>query len=232
MSGPQAAAWHGLMDLHCADRDYGPPRPTEDIDTVLDVRAQPDMLLTFTGVLVDLGFQAGGTSAEGLQHRWVRDEAQIDVLLPDGVGERAAVRTGAGGAPTLPKPGGTQVLARSESVAVTVEGRAGFVRCPNLVGAVVMKAAAHMAVCDAARGRHRRCTRAGRRGRGRGAVPVPRRSALLRRQLAVLVRPGRHLPLAMAIPSRSCGRPQLGGYDASAVAAPALCGKPSSTKSS
>ena len=144
-----------LVHLHCAERNYAPLRPTDDIDTVLDVRAYPDMLETFTGVLVDLGFRPGGISAEGLQHRWLRDEAQIDVLLPDGVGERVAARLGAGGAPTLPTPGGTQALARSESIAVTVEGRQGFVRRPNLIGALVMKAAAHTAVGDAARGRHR-----------------------------------------------------------------------------
>ena len=39
---------------------------------------------------------------------------------------------------------------------MTVEGRAGFVLRPNIVGALVMKAAAHTAAGDAARGRHRR----------------------------------------------------------------------------
>lgn len=38
---------------------------------------------------------------------------------------------------------------------MTVEGRAGFVRRPNIVGALVMKAAAHTAVGDPAKGRHR-----------------------------------------------------------------------------
>ena len=42
------------------------------------------------------------------------------------------------------------------------------------------------------RRRHRRRPRARRPGRGRGAVPLPRRPALLRRQLAALLRPGRH----------------------------------------
>jgi len=173
MSRVQAASWNGVMDLHrrldhgwtlvggqlvhlhCAERGYVPPRPTDDVDTVIDVRADVGMLQTFTGVLVGLGFTPDGISAEGTQHRWVRGDAVLDVLLPDGVGERAASRTGATGSPTIPTPGGTQALRRSVAVAVTVEGREGHVRRPDIVGALVMKAAAHTAVGDAARGRHR-----------------------------------------------------------------------------
>ncbi|AGZ46037.1 hypothetical protein [Actinoplanes friuliensis] len=173
MSGAQAAAWHGVMDLHdrldhgwtlvggqlvhlhCAEQGHTPPRPTDDIDTVIDVRAAGDMLQTFTGVLTGLGFTSVGTSPEGYQHRWSRADAVIDVLLPEGVGERTAARPGVTGSPTLPTPGGTQALHRSVSVSVTVDGRTGSVRRPTLVGALVMKAAAHTTVGDAARGRHR-----------------------------------------------------------------------------
>jgi hypothetical protein len=74
MTRAQAASWHTLMDLHerlpghwtlvggqmvhlhCAERGVHPERPTEDADTVLDVRASHDMLARFTGALVDLGF--------------------------------------------------------------------------------------------------------------------------------------------------------------------------------
>lgn len=173
MSGPQTASWYGVMDLHdrlahgwtmiggqmvhlhCAERGFAPPRPTDDVDTVIDVRARGDMLETFTATLLDLGFGPAGISAEGTQHRWVRGDAVIDVLLPEGVGSRAASRTGASGSPTISTPGGTQALQRSESVEVTVGGRVGHVRRPDLVGALVMKAAAHTAVGDPAKGRHR-----------------------------------------------------------------------------
>ncbi len=175
MTGAQFASWHALMDLHerlpdlwtlvggqmvhlhCAEHGVIPERPTEDADTVLDVRAAGDILVQFTGALADLRFKPD-TSGEGLQHRWKRpvDGAQIDVLLPDGVGRRAVARHGVGGAPTLETPGGSQALARSESVRVTVEGRTGGVRRPNLVGALVMKAAAHTVAGDAGKARHRR----------------------------------------------------------------------------
>ena len=173
MPGPQTASWHALMDLyerldsgwtlvggqlvhlHCAERDHASPKPTDDVDAVVDVRAEPRMLNTFTATLRTMDFEPGGISAEGIQHRWVRGDAVMDVLLPEGVGERAASRTGVTGSPTIRTPGGTQALHRTESVAVTVDGRAGSVRRPNLVGALVMKAAAHLAPGDPARQRHR-----------------------------------------------------------------------------
>ena len=174
MVGAQAASWHGVMDLHerlkdgwtlvggqlvhlhCAERGHNPSRSTDDVDMVIDVRAASGMLLTFTRTLVDLGFESAGISAEGVQHRWRRGEASVDVLLPDGLSERAAAQKGITGSPTIPAPGGTQALERSESVVVTVGGRRGWVRRPTIVGALVMKAAAHTVPSDGAKGRHRR----------------------------------------------------------------------------
>jgi hypothetical protein len=163
MPAEQTASWLGLLDLyehlnegwtliggqlvhlHCADRGQFPVRPTNDADTVIDVRADPKILHTFTKMLTDLGFRSVGISAEGRQHRWVRDLASIDVLLPEGIGERASERQGVTGSPTLPTDGGTQALRRSQAVAVTVDGREGFVHRPSLVGALVVKAAASLA---------------------------------------------------------------------------------------
>lgn len=174
MPPEQTASWMGLLDLHerladgwtliggqlvhlhCAERGQFPVRPTNDADTVIDVRADPTMLATFTETLTELGFRSAGISAEGLQHRWVRGDASIDVLLPDGIGERASTRSGVTGSPTLPTAGGTQALQRSETVRVSVAGREGSVRRPNLVGALVGKAAALSNAGDPGLGRHRR----------------------------------------------------------------------------
>lgn len=174
MSEAQTASWHALMDvhdrlrtgwtliggqlvhLHCAERAAWPQRPTDDVDTVIDVRASAAMLQQFTETLLDLGFVSAGVSGDGYEHRWIKDQAMLDVLLPDGIGKRAASRTGATGSPTLSTPGGTQALQRSDSVAVTVESREGFVRRPNLVGALVIKAAAHTTpVAEVVKRRHR-----------------------------------------------------------------------------
>jgi hypothetical protein len=83
--------------------------------------------------------------------------AERGVLIPEGVGERAGGRAGAGGAPTIPSPGTTQALHRSEPVLIRAEGRTGTVLRPNLVGALVGKAAARTEIAsDRASTRH--CT--------------------------------------------------------------------------
>lgn len=168
----QVQAWHALMDLydrldrgwtlvggqlvhlHCAERGAFPARPTSDVDTVVNVRSHPKMLETFTGILRDMGFTATITG-EGLQHRWTRDLAQIDVLIPDGVGARSAALPTVSGAPTLEAPGTTQALNRTDAVDVTVAGRTGTVLRPNLVAALVGKAAARTKIIrDPAKDRH------------------------------------------------------------------------------
>ena len=174
MNEAQKQSWHALMDLyerinsdwaliggqlvhlHCAERGVSPTRPTNDVDTVVNIRASQTMLATFTGALKDMGF-IPDISGDGIQHRWRRDHAQIDVLIPEGSGARAAARTGAGGAPTNAAPGTTQPLNRSEPVSVLAQGRTGTVLRPNLVGALIGKAAARIEVAsDQASTRH--CT--------------------------------------------------------------------------
>jgi len=69
MPEEQTASWLGILDLygvlpegwtliggqlvhlHCAERGRFPERPTNDADTVIDVRADPTMLHTFTQAL-------------------------------------------------------------------------------------------------------------------------------------------------------------------------------------
>lgn len=174
MGDAQRQSWHAAMDiyervssgwtliggqlvhLHCAERGLAPARPTNDLDTVVDIRASQTMLESFTGALQDMGF-APETSGDGIQHRWRHDKAQIDVLIPEGVGQRAAGTLGAGGAPTIPAPGTTQALRRSEPVMIEVDGRTGTILRPNLIGALVGKAAARVEIAsDPASTRH--CT--------------------------------------------------------------------------
>ncbi|WIB79026.1 hypothetical protein DEJ28_07980 [Curtobacterium sp. MCPF17_002] len=156
----QADAWHALFDLHerlpdgwalvggqmvqslCWERGATPNRPTTDADTALDVRARPRMLLTFTRALRDMGFLPDGESFEGHQHRWIRGEAQIDVLIPRFLGERAERRRGATGGTTIAAPGTQGALRRAEPVTVEVNGRRGTVLRPTLKGALLSKAAA------------------------------------------------------------------------------------------
>lgn len=172
MTAAQEGAWLTLLQLHervgprwclvggqmvhlyCAERGVAPNRPTEDADTVLDVRAHPDVLATFTRALVDLGWVSAGESPDGHQHRWVRAESQMDVLVPRGLGARASGRKGVGGGTTLATAAGQQALDRAGLVEVDVAGTVGQVPRPNMAGALVIKAAAYGNRHDAYRLRH------------------------------------------------------------------------------
>jgi hypothetical protein len=172
MPAAQSASWSALLDLHervprhwtliggqlvhllCAERGGAPPRPTMDADAVLDVREDAQVLLRVTRALDQLGFRADGISAEGHQHRWRRDLALLDVLIPRGVGVRLPQRTGVTGSVTVQAPGGAQALRRTQRVEVALDGRIGAVLRPNLVGALVVKAAAHAATATGNRRRH------------------------------------------------------------------------------
>lgn len=143
-----------LVHLHCAEHGVAPTRPTADVDAVVNVRHEPTMLAKFTEILKDMGFVTV-TTGEGFQHRWTRERAQIDVLIPEGVGVRAAARLGVSGAPALSAPGTSQALRRTGAVSVTVGDRTGAVLRPNLVGALIGKAAARTEITrDPARDRH------------------------------------------------------------------------------
>lgn len=170
MGAAQEQAWHALLELHqrhpeawtliggqmvhlfCAERDYEPQRPTDDADAVVNAR-EPAVLGAVTAVLIELGFDAQ-PSAEGIQHRWVRDQAVIDVLIPEGTGERIERRESASGFPTIAAPGGTQALNRSESVDVQVGDHVGTIRRPTLLSAMILKAAARLETTGPALERH------------------------------------------------------------------------------
>ena len=170
MDRAQQAAWHALLDLHdaqpegwtliggqlvhlhCAERGYDAPRATNDADALVNARV-PEVLGAFTAALLQLDFQPE-PSADGVQHRWVHGDAVIDVLIPEGTGERTRKRSSASGFPTIAAPGGTQALERSEIVEVTVAGRAGHIRRPLLLSAMILKAAARLETTGAGRDRH------------------------------------------------------------------------------
>jgi len=168
----QRAAWEALFEIHRAlpdgwvlaggqavylhaiERNAGVVRPTEDADTVLDIRNAPGMLLIFTTKLVELGFESQGESPSGHQHRWVRGHAMIDVLIPRFTGERSEKRTGVTGGTTVAAPAGQTAVARSETVEVTVGETAGSVNRTTLLGSLIGKSAALQILDDPKWKRH------------------------------------------------------------------------------
>lgn len=172
MSASQEQSWAGLLDvaerlptgwclvggqmvfLLCAERGGAPVRPTDDVDAVLDVRAHPTVLQAFTGALKSVGFAPDGESWEGHQHRWVKDAARIDIMIPSGVGERARSRRGVTGGTTLEAPGAQGALDRAQPVTVRLGDRTGTVQRPTLPAAIAAKSAAYLNPQDRARHRH------------------------------------------------------------------------------
>ncbi len=122
-------------------RGRQPHRATMDGGTVVDIRADRQMLTRFTSELMQLGYTSEGVSAEGHEHRWRDGDAVIDVLIATNLGRSQSV-TGVTGGKTVGASGTQQALGRSELVEVSVAGRTGRVHRPNLVGALVMKGAA------------------------------------------------------------------------------------------
>lgn len=128
-------------------------RPTDDVDVVVNVRVKPGGTEWLADWLQHQGFELDGVSPEDVGHRFVRDAAGgpgrtiVDVLAPEGLGDRANTYT-VRPARTVQAPGSVQAFRRSAVVDVTVTGltgrdeRSGVVRRPDLLGALILKAAA------------------------------------------------------------------------------------------
>ena len=140
--------------LHAIERGAPFVRPTKDADIALDIRAYPTMLHDFTALLVELNFKSVGESLEGHQHRWLRGQATVDVLIPRHLGERADGRRGVTGGTTIAAPASQQALDRAETVDVVAGSATGRVNRPTLLGSLIGKAAALTIPDDPGRERH------------------------------------------------------------------------------
>ena len=128
-------------------------RPTEDIDVVVNLRVRPNGTQWLSSWLKKQDFIFEGSDRDQIGHRFIRPTSSgkgkviFDVLAPEGVGERAKLTTVAP-ARTVRAPGSLQAFERSRVVEVLISDfldskeRTGIVRCPNLLGALVAKAAA------------------------------------------------------------------------------------------
>ena len=163
LASPVDELWHVLLDLgetldvpwtlvggqmvllHALEHGHVPPQVSQDGDVVADIRAVTDALTRIVSALENAGFGLESMSTDGLAHRYVRPAKPrpvvIDVLAPEGLGERAVLTTSPPGR-TIEVPGGTQALNRTERVTIVHEGRSGTLPRPTLLAAIVGKAAA------------------------------------------------------------------------------------------
>ena len=151
------AAWSlvggQLTLLHATAAGIRKPRPTLDIDVVVDLVARPGGGEELARQMIARGFRLHGINPLGeIGHRFVRDadpgpgQVIIDLLAPEGLGARANLFT-VRPARTVESPGMRQALRRTEVVRVEIPDtdgttRVGTVRRPSLLGALVAKACA------------------------------------------------------------------------------------------
>lgn len=130
----------GLMvELHAIERGRA-SRLTTDVDFLGDSRRRPAMTVRMAEVLKERGAEMAmpPVSNEDLGYRFEVEGSIVEILGSEGV--RRDPKT-LGRYTTFQVPGGTQALARSEVVEVSLDGGEPVpIRRPNLLGAILIKA--------------------------------------------------------------------------------------------
>lgn len=135
-----------MVSLHALRAGMLMPRATHDIDAVVEVRGVADEPRSFAADLRNLGWDIPEDTigSDGIGHRFYKDGLGFDLLVPEGLGERADLTT----LPplvTVSIAGATQALRRTEPVAVRCGDQEGLLPCPNVLGAIVIKSCAAVA---------------------------------------------------------------------------------------
>jgi len=140
-----------MTTLLCIENKWKRNRSTDDGDIVVDVFTDKNSFKEITSALARMGFaedaNAGTLSSgeKGGAFRYFKGKVQIDIILPEDVYEPRIKfqpksiknRTG------ISLPGANRALRRAQRVPVTLSnGKSGFIRRPDIVGAIVMKATA------------------------------------------------------------------------------------------
>lgn len=136
----------GLMvQVHAIATGIDVVRPTDDVDTLIDVMADDAGVQKVVAALQGLGFevQEPGWGKSAVVHRLIRGRDKVDVLVADHLpaDRRRRLRR----RNVMEIDGGAQALARQQPVTIEYEGRTVKFVVPDLLGALVLKGAAHKA---------------------------------------------------------------------------------------
>jgi hypothetical protein len=88
-----------MVWLLAAEHGIDPPRATNDVDLVVDIRAEPGGIKKMCRWLESERFELDGISPEGIGHRYTRaadpgpGKVIFDVLAVDNIGSRADLST-------------------------------------------------------------------------------------------------------------------------------------------
>lgn len=131
-----------MVLLHGLSNGIPPPRLSEDVDAVVDVRAMPPRLKVLARMLADHGYEPH-VSPDSVAHRWEREGVKVDLMATEGTGSRTDLRT-VGSFKTIAVEGSSQAVRRSSKVLTRLPERdlEGRVPLPSLVGAIVLKSCA------------------------------------------------------------------------------------------
>lgn len=135
----------GLMvQLHARAAGLEDVRPTADVDMLVDVLAAGTSVASIVGALRPMGFdvvEPGWPNAP--VHRLRRGEETIDLLVADHLPSRSRPRLIR--RPVMAIDGGAQALTRTQRAIVSQDDTSIELTIPDLLGALVLKAAAHAA---------------------------------------------------------------------------------------
>lgn len=165
MTPAQAEGWRTLLDLYqefqagwcliggqmvwllALEHGVEPMRLTEDVDIVVDIRADQQAIKRLCTWLESHDFKLAGISPDGIGHRYVSTayvgpgKVQFDVLAPDNMGQRTDLTTSPP-ARTVSAPGTRNALDAAQAIEIVHHERAGHVLRPSLIAAILTKAAA------------------------------------------------------------------------------------------
>lgn len=130
-----------MVLLHGMEHGQLPLRETNDADALVDVRVAPRGTVELAAALTDMGLELEGINTDGVGHRFVGHGLAVDLLAPDHLGERATLTT-IPPARTVQVPAGTRLLYSPRRCPVGVAGQVHWIPRPDLVMAIVGKAAA------------------------------------------------------------------------------------------
>ena len=134
----------GAQMVMLLEREVGRPsgRTTGDVDAIVDARAIVGGARAAAQRLVAAGFEPADAQHP---YRFVRGDAQVDLLAPDHLGPHADLTT-IPPATTMEIPGGTRALATARRLEVDVVGvGSGILPVASLAGAIVLKVRAWQA---------------------------------------------------------------------------------------
>lgn len=129
-------------------------RSTEDADLLVDVLTHKRAVREVRDVLQRLGFKVVDGSLTGYTTRMRRGAEDVDLLVDNHLSPYVRPRAELNGNKMLGMPGSRRAVLRSMDVDLALHGETARIRMPNLLGALLMKAASWREAKQRDYGRH------------------------------------------------------------------------------